>query len=824
MRKLTIRRPMCVICLLFISLMYAMLLLCGGVDLKEYERDNKSVEITGKVTDKMFKNNEYCLHIKCNSKNRNSSKYIVYLKSQNAFDFKIGQTIKLKGRYKNFSSPENDGQFDSRKYYRIRGYEASIKGATVTHSGKKYSYIKEWLFSIKENTKKVYFHYMGESEAGTLSAMVLGDKTGLDADVKDLYQAAGISHVLSLSGLHIAAVGMCLFTLLRYTGLHIIGASAISTVVMTMYGLMTGFSTSTIRALIMFILAVIAKAIGRTYDIMTGMSLASILIIVENPYYVYDSGFLLSVLSVSGISLIYPILLDITDFFKTEKSAIYEKTRQSICISLSTNLATLPVVFNTFFKISRYSIFINIIVVPLMSIILGIGIIVLIIANTVIRLKPFRVITRGLLFAAQKIILLYSFLCGNVSRLAGNYWIVGKGESWQNVVYIILMIVIVLGYWSYVNQVRANDKNKDELRKKMKIRETALIVISVFVLAFRIKPELSVNALSVGQGACNVIYGRDIPTIMVDGGSSDVKDVYKYRIRPFLLSNGISEIDYLFVTHPDTDHISGVKELFSDELREVDVKHLFVSVEEGIEEVLRDEELFESEVISYLSVEGFEKGLGNRETIRDKLTGKNSSNKRDDVEENRVDSVDYVHVLAKGDRIENGSITIECLSPENEGEEKSKVHSLAGNSGVKQAESLNDMSLVLKVTYEKDMNHFTMLYTGDISSTVEQALLSDLQIKDKLADIDYLSVPHHGSRFSSCEKFIKTVNPKVSVISAGKNNSYGHPHAEVLKRLEEHGTEIYRTDECGAIELRLKKEEWRFRCMGEMKKYQRNIN
>ena len=740
MRKLTIRRPMCVICLLFISFMYAVLLLCGGVDLKEYERDNKSVEITGKVTDKMFKNNEYCLRIKCKSKNRNSSKYIVYLKNQSAFDFKIGQTVKLKGRYKNFSRPENEGQFDSRKYYRIRGYEASIKGATVTHSGKRYAYIKEWLFSVKENTKRVYFAYMDESEAGTLSAMVLGDKTGLDADVKDLYQAAGISHVLSLSGLHIAAVGMCLFTILRYSGLGLFGASMISSAVMTMYGIMTGFSTSTIRALIMFILAVIAKAIGRTYDLMSGMCLASILIIVENPYYIFDSGFLLSVLSVSGISLIYPILLDITDFFKKEKSAIYEKTRKSICISLSTNLATLPVVFNTFFKISRYSIFINIIVVPLMSIILGIGIIVLIIANTVIKLKPFRVITRGLLFAAQKIIMLYSFLCGNVSRLAGNYWIVGKGESWQNVVYIILMIVVVLGYWSYVNRVRSDDKNKDELRKRMKIRETALIVISVFVLAFRIKPELSVNALSVGQGACNVIYGRDIPTIMVDGGSSDVKDVYKYRIRPFLLSNGISEIDYLFVTHPDMDHISGVKELLSDELKEVNVKHQFVSVEDA-----------------------------------------------------DSDNPEFVHIISKGDRIENGSITIECLSPENKGV------SVPTGEGNKREESLNDMSLVLKVMYENDKNHFTMLYTGDISSSVEQSLVGETQIIDKLKNIDYLSVPHHGSKHSSSEQFINTVNPKVSVISAGKNNSYGHPHKETLERLESVDTSIYRTDELGQI-------------------------
>ena len=740
MRKLTIRRPMCVICLLFISFIYMVLLLCGGVDVKEYSRDNKSVEITGKVTDKMFKNNAFCLHIKCKSKNRNSSKYIVYLKNQSAFDFKIGQTVKLKGRYKNFSRPENEGQFDSRKYYRIRGYEASIKDATVTHSGKRYSYIKERLFLIKERTKKVYAAYMDESEAGTLSAMVLGDKTGLDADVKDLYQAAGISHVLSLSGLHIAAVGMCLFTILRYSGLGLFGASMISSAVMTMYGIMTGFSTSTIRALIMFILAVIAKAIGRTYDLMSGMCLASILIIVENPYYIFDSGFLLSVLSVSGISLIYPILLDITDFFKKEKGAIYEKTRKSICISLSTNLATLPVVFNTFFKISRYSIFINIIVVPLMSIILGIGIIVLIIANTVIKLKPFRVITRGFLFAAQKIILLYSFLCGNVSRLAGNYWIVGKGESWQNVVYIILMSVVVLGYWIYVNQIRSNDKNKDELRKKMKIRETALIVISVFVLAFRIKPELSVNALSVGQGACNVIYGRDIPTIMVDGGSSDVKDVYKYRIRPFLLSNGISEIDYLFVTHPDTDHISGVKELLSDELKEVNVKHQFVSVEDA-----------------------------------------------------DSDNPEFVHIISKGDRIENGSITIECLSPKNEGV------SVPTGEGNKREKSLNDMSLVLKVMYENDKNHFTMLYTGDISSEVEQALLGKTQIKDKLKNIDYLSVPHHGSKYSSSEQFINTVNPKVSVISAGKNNSYGHPHNETLERLESVATSIYRTDELGQI-------------------------
>ena len=313
--------------------------------------------------------------------------------------------------------------------------------------------------------------------------------------------------------------------------------------------------------------------------------------------------------------------------------------------------------------------------------------------------------------------------------------------------------------------MRSNDKNKDELRKKMKIRETALIVISVFVLAFRIKPELSVNALSVGQGACNVIYGRDIPTIMVDGGSSDVKDVYKYRIRPFLLSNGISEIDYLFVTHPDIDHISGVKELLSDELKEVNVKHQFVSVEDGIEII-----------------------MGSKEKTGD---GHSLSPRND--EKTGFEKADFVHIISKGDRIENGSITIECLSPENKGV------SVPTGEGNKREESLNDMSLVLKVVYENDRNHFSMLYTGDISSSVEQSLINDPQIKDKLKNIDYLSVPHHGSKYSSSEQFINTVNPKVSVISAGKNNSYGHPHNETLERLELVDTSIYRTDELGQI-------------------------
>ena len=203
--------------------------------------------------------------------------------------------------------------------------------------------------------------------------------------------------------------------------------------------------------------------------------------------------------------------------------------------------------------------------------------------------------------------------------------------------------------------------------------------------------------------------------------------------------------------------------------------------------------------------------MGSKEKTGD---GHSLSSRND--EKTGFEKADFVHIISKGDRIENGSITIECLSPENEGESKGGDNLRAVSSGVKlldtgieasqqksgrdkQAESLNDMSLVLKVTYKTDKKHFTMLYTGDISSSVEQSLVGETQIIDNLKNIDYLSVPHHGSKYSSSEQFINTVNPKVSVISSGKNNSYGHPHKETLERLESVATSIYRTDELGQI-------------------------
>lgn len=109
----------------------------------------------------------------------------------------------------------------------------------------------------------------------------------------------------------------------------------------------------------------------------------------------------------------------------------------------------------------------------------------------------------------------------------------------------------------------------------------------------------------------------------------------------------------------------------------------------------------------------------------------------------------------------------------------------------KDKRDLNDTSIVLKLTYKNT----SYLFMGDATSSVEKDIL------DKDIKSDVLKVGHHGSQYSSTISFLKKVSPKYAIIEVGKNNSYNHPKEVTLKKLEDLGTKIYRTDEDGTIIL-----------------------
>ena len=138
--------------------------------------------------------------------------------------------------------------------------------------------------------------------------------------------------------------------------------------------------------------------------------------------------------------------------------------------------------------------------------------------------------------------------------------------------------------------------------------------------------------------------------------------------------------------------------------------------------------------------------------------------------------------INKGEALQHGKLRLTCLHPE-EGEE---------------SEDTNSMSTVLYLEYEA----FSALFTGDLEKEGEKAVTTYLEQRGGIGvdgSVTVLKVAHHGSRNSTAQDFIELVSPRISLISAGRDNSYGHPHAETLERLENVGSLIYRTDEGGAV-------------------------
>ena len=189
--------------------------------------------------------------------------------------------------------------------------------------------------------------------------MLLGDKSELADETKEIYQKSGMSHLLAISGLHVSIFGMTLYRLLRRAGLPFWLSGLPSMLLVLAYGVLTGMSTSTARAVLMFLLSVTADLFGKSYDMLTSLAFAALCLLAEQPLYARSASYLLSFGAVLGIGLIYPALLELFP--------IRKKRFQAVLLSLSVQLMTLPMVENLYCEIPLYSVPLNLVVIPLMT-------------------------------------------------------------------------------------------------------------------------------------------------------------------------------------------------------------------------------------------------------------------------------------------------------------------------------------------------------------------------------------------------------------------------------------------------------------------------
>ena len=679
--------------------------------------------------------------------NRECGNIIAYFQSEP--DLKIGNKIYLKGKIQQFEVARNKGNFDSKKYYLSIGITTKIAVKEYYVSDDNYDFLRDKLCTLREYVVGMFSKlcdtngkdkWLYGNKAGIFSAILMGDKTELDQEIKDLYSLSGIAHILAISGLHISLIGMFLYSLLRKR-FSFATSSALTIAVVTLFAITSGMGIATIRAFVMFILKLIGEILGRKYDYITAISLSALILLADNPFIIINSGFQMSFCAMITITIIWPKVVYLINI----KSKIANSIVFSLCIGIFMN----PVIAYNYFQLPTYSFMLNIIVVPLLGIVVisaiagsGMGFLSILMGKTAL--------TPGCL-----ILEVYTFLCENVLKIPGAVIVVGKPTIKIIVLYYIV-IVFSLFCFTLVRKNYEKDCNIKEMidengkkvissqiilkkqRKfdfKIRLAVIGISILSGFFIYYTPSKGLDIQFMDVGQGDGIFIKADDGTTITIDGGSSDVKNVAKYRMIPCITASGTGVIDSAVMTHADKDHISGIEEILN------------MNTENGltIRNLVMPHVSYEDEAYDELLTAAKTKGI-------------------------------QVLYIKEGDTMKLGKVEIKCIHPD----------------GKYISDNRNDYSTVLSLKYE----NFSALFTGDIPAEIEKSIINKI-------DNNYtiLKVAHHGSKYSSDMEFLKKVMPAYSVISVGEDNSYGHPGTETINKLKSLNSKILRTDLSGEIEI-----------------------
>lgn len=371
------------------------------------------------------------------------------------------------------------------------------------------------------------------------------------------------------TGLHVSIIGMGFYKMLQKQRVPLLLRSTLSAVAILVFAVLSGAGVSTKRAVLMFLLLLFGGVIGRSYDSLTGLALAAIFLLWENPFVYAYTGFILSFLAVLGVDASV-ILLKSMD--------IQKGIREQICVSGCIQAFTIPVIAYCYFELPTYVIFINLLILPTTGAVLFLGILggLLGLLHPVLGFLPLQ--------GAKGMLLLYQSLCKFFLKLPGAVWVTGQPKLQRLVFYYVVLAGILAWLWYEKKPQRKSEAESNNRVRNLRFNRIALTLFYLGLLICSMQKEekrFQIQVLDVGQGDGIYIESDAGTEIFVDGGSVDVSEVGKYRIRPFLKSHGVREVDYWFVSHCDADHCNGLMELLETDYP---IKHLVFS-----KYVLKDE-------------------------------------------------------------------------------------------------------------------------------------------------------------------------------------------------------------------------------------------
>ena len=696
-------------------------------------------------------------------------------------DYINGDYICMSGTVSVPDSAANPGTFDQDIYLRNKGYYLCISNGTIESGNHRPYSIEGFLYGIKNRCTKIIDNSFDSESAGIVKAMLVADKSTLDKNIKKLYSENGIAHIMAISGVHVAIIGMTLYGFLRKLRIGRLISGTFSIAIIILYGIMTGMSSSTERAVIMLILSIAAEYFGRKTDAPTSMGFAMIIMVLGNPYVILDAGFQLSFAAITGVTVVAPQLRKLLRMFKCFIKEADEKKKQkhkkimslrkmiiklidALVVGIASFITTTPVIIYYYYQFPPYSILINLIVIPLVSLVVGGSILVVLTGlfftgAAVVMTYPVRLILFG-----------YKYLCIFASGLPGASVLVGHISIGMVFVYYLSVVLM----FAILRMIRIGKTERGG--PILYLMLATVLFLTVVYEVYSYDKSLKVVYMDVGQGDGVLLRTSGHGGILIDGGSSSNKRVGEYVMVPVLKYYGVSEVEYAFVSHGDVDHVSGLEYLLNEEQSGVHVVNL-VLPEYGDQDALQE------------------------------LKSEATANNVNIIYMKPGDNITYNHQHAE-------TINIECLYPDEE----------AGQGVL----DTNNLSMILKTTITWDVREadienlnkssdsdasLSLLFVGDAGIAAEKRLI-ELYEKNSLGEIsdsiacDILKVGHHGSRNSSGSDFLKRVSAMYGIISCGKDNRYGHPHAETLERLKMADTKYMTTKEHGAIILSIERGDW----------------
>ena len=458
-----------------------------------------------------------------------------------AADLRIGDIIQGESVVSIPEGSRNDGGFDEKMYLFSNGIELKSKITSIKNINK--SDIPIYIFSdyINQLLSQSYSN-ISPDHSDILNTIILGNKAELNKDTKQIYRNAGMSHLLSISGLHVSLIGMMIFNMFKKLNVNIILNTILSLLFIFTYIVISGSSISAVRSAVMFSIFLLSVLLGRKYCIISALSLQIIISLTISPYLLFNQSFLLSYTAIIAIfvgnKLTKRFINNISNDYFFIKNFL-----KGLFISIFVTIWLLPLQIFFFYQISLYSIFVNIIAIPLAGVLIPITLIAGILGCIYEPLGIFFVGT------SDMILNIYDIICNFFLSLPFSVVIVGHIDMMIMIFMYVIIFISSLYFYAhvqlkfkkyYVRRLKAVTKqtvsaaeyreflNEYIIIKNNKILIPAALLIALFTsieygLIYQNKTRVSM--LDIGQGDNAIITTESGKHIMFDCGSSSSKNV-----------------------------------------------------------------------------------------------------------------------------------------------------------------------------------------------------------------------------------------------------------------------------------------------------------